>query len=52
MEKNKITSSLYLLSGIIFILASIIGKNIVYIPIGILFITLGISYNKKNDSKK
>lgn len=52
MNKYKITSILYFIAGILLFIASMLGKNYVYIPIGFLFIIIGISYNKKNSSDK
>lgn len=52
MEKNKVTALLYLIAGIIFLLTSILGKNIIYVPIGCCFIVLGISYSKRKRGKK
>jgi len=51
-NSKRATAILYLLAGILFFIASIIGKNYVYIPIGCCFVCLGAVYgNKKNRSK-
>lgn len=52
MNKHKITSILYFIAGILFFMASIIGKNYVYIPIGCCFVILGIKYRKKDSIGK
>lgn len=47
MDKNKLTSILNLLSGTLFFVAALIGKNYTYIPIGCCFLVLGIMNSKK-----
>lgn len=42
----KLDSVLYLLSGICFFIAAIIGKNYVFIPIGCCFVILGVTKEK------
>ncbi len=50
MKKSKrITALLYFLAAILFFISSIIGKNLVYIPIGCCFICLGIVYSRKKE---
>lgn len=43
-NKRKLTKSLYLLSGLLFFVASPITKNFVFIPIGCYFLIIGIKY--------
>lgn len=53
-NKVKISAVLYLCSGIFFIIAALIGKNYVFIPIGCCFIILGIinGKSKTDDDNK
>ena len=46
-NKNKLAAILHFISGILFFISALIGKNYVFIPIGCLFVVLGIKYNKK-----
>lgn len=48
MDKNKWNSILFEIAGILFLIAGIIHKNYVFIPIGCCFITLGITNGKKD----
>lgn len=50
MENKKLTSILYLISGVLFFVASFIGKNYVFIPIGCCFVVLGITNSNKKDN--
>ena len=43
-NKRKLTKRLYLLSGLLFLVASLITKNFVFIPIGCYFLIIGIKY--------
>lgn len=45
---NKITSLLHIVSGVLFIIAALIGKNKVFIPIGLCAIVLGFINMKKD----
>lgn len=45
---NKINSLLYIVAGVLFIVAALIGKNMVFIPIGLCFIILGLVNRKKD----
>ena len=52
-NKNKLSAMLFFLAGILFLLSAIIGKNIVFVPIGCCFIVLSIVFsNKKSDDDK
>ncbi len=51
-NKNKLTAILYFISSILFFISALIGKNYVFIPIGCLFVVLGIKYNNKKDDDK
>lgn len=44
----NIQRNLFLLAGIVFIGASILGSSSAFLPIGICFIIIGISKIKKN----
>lgn len=46
-KRVKLESVLYLLSGICFFIAALVGKNYVFIPIGCCFVILGVT-NAKN----
>ncbi len=49
MNKNKLSMVLHESAGIMFIVAAFIGKNFVFILIGICLIALGITnYRKRN----
>ncbi len=52
MNMRKITTILYFAAGIMCFIASIIGKNYIFIPIGCCFVILGIIYNKKDNNSK
>lgn len=45
--KDKLSSILYIVAGILFFIAAIIGRNFVFIPIGACFVILGIVDWKK-----
>ncbi|WP_315110007.1 hypothetical protein [Clostridium intestinale] len=49
MKNKKLTSNLYLISGVLFFVAAFINKNYVLIPIGCCFVVLGITNIKKKD---
>lgn len=52
MGKHKITSILYFIAGIMFFIASFIGNNFVFIPIGCCFVIVGTTYSKNDRSIK
>ncbi len=45
--KDKLSSILYIVAGILFFIAAVIGRNFVFIPIGACFVILGIVDGKK-----
>lgn len=45
--KDKLSSILYITSGILFFIAAMIGRNFAFIPIGACFVILGIINGKK-----
>ena len=47
----ELDSILYMLSGILFIIAGIIQKNYIFLPIGFCFFVLGINNNKNKNNK-
>ena len=50
---KKISSILFLLSGILFIVISITSEDTnTWLPLGCAFITLGIVFRKKGESEK
>ena len=50
---KKIASILFLLSGILFIIISITSEDTnTWLPLGCAFITLGIVFREKDESKK
>ena len=53
MKSKKLEYILYLISGILFFVAALIGKNYAFIPIGCCFIILGINsgYSKDRNGK-
>lgn len=50
--RNKLTVMLYFVSGILFFISALIGKNYVFIPIGCCFVVLGIKYNNEKVNNK
>lgn len=44
---KRINSLLYVIAGVLFVAAALIGKNMVFIPIGVCVVILGI-VNRKN----
>lgn len=51
MDKQKLTSILNLIAGILFFITAFLGKNYVFIAIGCCFIVLGIANIKKEKDK-
>ena len=50
---KKLSSILFLLSGILFIVISITSEDTnTWLPLGCAFITLGIVFREKDESKK
>lgn len=49
MSKNNLESTLFLISGILFFIAAIIGKNLANVLFGCSFTILGISRRKKDN---
>ncbi len=47
MKLKNLTSILYFISGGLFFIAALIGKNYVYVPIGCCFIIQGITNSNK-----
>lgn len=43
----KITSILFLTAGLLFVVAALVGKNNVFMPVGICFVMLGVVCGKK-----
>ena len=43
----KITSILFLVAGLLFVVAALVGKNYVFMPVGICFVILGIVHGRE-----
>lgn len=43
---KKLNSLLYIIAGVLFVVAALIGKNLFFIPIGVCFFVLGIVNRK------
>ena len=48
---SKVSSRIYFIAGILFFISSILYGNYVFIPLGCLFIILGVKYNKQKEYK-
>ncbi len=52
MKNKKVTTALYLIAGVLFIVASIIGENYVFIPIGCCFLVLSFTQGERRKEGK
>lgn len=43
---KRISNLWYIIAGVLFIAAALIGRNLVFIPIGVCFVILGIVNRK------
>ena len=52
--KNKLnkTQILFIIAGLLFLLAAIVGKNYIFIPLGCCFIVLGLVTHKDKSNNK
>lgn len=49
MDKNKMDAILYEIAAILFIITAIVGKSLVFVPIGLCFSIIGVTtYRKEN----
>lgn len=44
---RKVSAILYLVAGLLFVVAALVGKNYVFIPIGICHVILGIVHGRE-----